>query len=112
MSLEINGTLVKLLDKQTGISKAGKEWVKQSFVVDTGAKFNPEISFNLFGAEKVALLDSVNINDNINVAFNISSREYKGNYYTSADAWKIQQIESSSAFDDKFEGTTPNDLPF
>ena len=53
MNLEMKGKLVKVLESQKGISKAGKEWVKQSFVLDNGAKYNPEVSFNLFGQEKV-----------------------------------------------------------
>jgi len=53
MNLEMKGKLVKVLDAQKGVSKAGKEWIKTSIVLDNGAKFNPEICFNLFGQEKV-----------------------------------------------------------
>ena len=42
MSLAITGKLVKALDVESGTSKAGKEWKKQSFVIDTGAQYNPE----------------------------------------------------------------------
>ena len=109
MSLEISGKLVKILDAQNGVSKSGKEWVKQAFVIDTGAKYNPEVSFNLFGADKVALLDNLHTGENLTVAFNLSSREYKGNYYTSADAWKIQKVDLT---EDTDEGNINADLPF
>lgn len=112
MSLEVKGNLVKVLEMQSGTSKAGKGWVKQSFVVDTGAKFNPEICFNLFGQEKVDLLLEFSAGDEVEVLFNLSSREYKGNYYTSADVWKMQKVETSNALDNHFEGSTPADLPF
>ena len=49
MSLSIIGKLVKTLEIESGTSKAGKEWKKQSFIIDTGSQFNPEICFNLFG---------------------------------------------------------------
>jgi|TARA_R110000744_G_scaffold5556_1_gene19761 hypothetical protein len=115
MSLEVKGNLVKVLEMQSGISKAGKEWVKQSFVVDTGAKYNPLICFNLFGQEKVDMLLEFSAGDNVQVLFNLSSREYNGNYYTSADVWQMQKEENekaNNAFDDKFNGTTPADMPF
>jgi len=47
MSLAITGKLVKALDVESGTSKAGKEWKKQSFVIDTGAQYNPEVCFSL-----------------------------------------------------------------
>ena len=69
MSLEVKGNLVKVLEMQSGTSKAGKGWVKQSFVVDTGAKFNPEICFNLFGQEKVDLLLEFSAGDEVEVLY-------------------------------------------
>ena len=46
MSLALNGKLIKLLDVESGTSKAGKEWKKQSFVIDTGAHEYISISPN------------------------------------------------------------------
>ena len=37
-------------------AKAGNEWKKQSFVLDTGAQYNPEICLQLFGDDKIAIL--------------------------------------------------------
>ena len=34
MNLEMKGKLAKKLEAQRGVSKAGKEWIKQSFVLD------------------------------------------------------------------------------
>jgi hypothetical protein len=36
--MEVTGKLVKKLELETGISKAGKEWKKQSIVIDTGGR--------------------------------------------------------------------------
>jgi hypothetical protein len=49
MSLAVKGRITKVLSIETGTSKAGKEWKKQSFVLDTGAQYNPEVCFSLFG---------------------------------------------------------------
>ncbi|MBG16245.1 MAG: hypothetical protein CL853_07825 [Crocinitomicaceae bacterium] len=89
MSLTIKGQLVRILDPESGTSKAGKQWKKQSFLVNTGAQYNPEICFQLFGEDKIQMLDGINSGDQIEVSFNISSREYNGRYFHNIDAWKI-----------------------
>lgn len=114
MNLEMKGKLAKKLEAKKGVSKAGKEWIKQSFVLDNGAKFNPEICFNLFGQEKVEMLANYNIGDDIEVLFNLSSREYQGNYYTSADVWKMrkvgQEVSEEQMFHDELNSN--DGLPF
>jgi hypothetical protein len=83
------GRIIKITEMQTGTSKTGKEWVKQSFVVDKETEYNNEICFNLFGDYKVGMLDQFKVGDQVEVHYNVSSREYQGNYYTSADAFRI-----------------------
>ena len=53
--MKITGKLAKVLERQKGISKAGKEWQKQSFVLDTGSDFNNEICIDTFG-DKIELI--------------------------------------------------------
>jgi hypothetical protein len=105
--LSVKGNIVNILDVESGISKADKEWSKQHFVIDTGEKFNPEICFCLFG-DKIDLLTPYQVGQNVEVFFNVCSREYKGKYYNSIDAWKI---ESGSGEQDAVE-TDNNDLAF
>ena len=38
--LKVSGKITSILDVEKGTSKAGKEWQKQNFVIDTGEKFN------------------------------------------------------------------------
>ena len=104
----INGKLVKVLEMQNGTTKAGKEWVKQSFVIDTGSDYNSEICFNLFGQDKVSLISDASVGMEVEVFYNLYSREYKGNYYTSADAWMLKISASSNVTQDEIE----TDLPF
>lgn len=94
--MEANGKLIKILDTQTGTSKAGKEWSKKSFVIETDSKYNNEICFDLFGEEKIALL-SQEIGSEIKVKYNLSSREYNGRYYTQAQAWFIESSSTPDA---------------
>ena len=119
MSLAIKGKLVKALDAESGTSKAGKEWKKQSFVIDTGAQFNPEVCFSLFGEDKIAMLQDINPGEEIEVSFNLSSREYNGRYYHNIDAWRIIKVAVAVVSDPTDEAPFPaqsaaeeDDLPF
>ena len=119
MSLSIIGKLVKTLEIESGTSKAGKEWKKQSFIIDTGSQFNPEICFNLFGEEKISMITDIQNGEEIEVSFNLSSREYNGKYYHNIDAWRINKTastmpnesENKSPFPSE-EDSEEDDLPF
>lgn len=112
MNLEMNGVITKVLEKQTGVSKAGKEWVKLSFVIDNGNQYNNEVCFNIFGQEKVDKFQKYHVGNPINVKFNLSSREYNGNYYTSCDAWKIEDTVIQQEKYDSVLDEEKSDLPF
>ena len=56
MSLSIKGTIKQKLEVEKGTSKAGNEWQSQSFILNTGAQYNPDICFKLFGEEKISFL--------------------------------------------------------
>ena len=90
MELTIKGTIVKVLDNESGTSKANKEWIKGGFVIDTSAKFNPEVCFSVFGQDKLdSFKDVMQVGKSVEVAFNVSSREWEGKYFHNLDAWKI-----------------------
>jgi len=119
MSLAITGKLVKALDLESGTSKAGKEWKKQSFVIDTGAQFNPEVCFSLFGEDKISMLHGIKAGEEIEVSFNLSSREYNGRYYHNIDAWRINKAAGAVVAAPADEAPFPaqdaeeeDDLPF
>ena len=86
--LKVKGKIKSKLEIETGTSKAGKEWSKQNFVIDTGNQFNPDVCFSLFG-DKVDLLNNFKEGQEVEVKFNVSSREFNGKYYHNLDAWFI-----------------------
>ena len=103
------------LSVESGTSKAGKEWKKQSFIVDTGSQYNPEICFELFGEEKIDILKNHNEGDQIDVSFNLSSREYNGRYFHNVSAWRIENIstnESKEIPEFNESANEEDDLPF
>ena len=97
MSLSVKGKLTRKLSVESGTSKAGNEWKKQSFVLDTGSQYNPEICFQLFGEEKIEMLNHHEEGSQIEVSFNLSSREYNGRYFHNVDAWRIESLNNTSS---------------
>tara|TARA_R110000803_G_scaffold210568_1_gene282700 strand:+ start:15183 stop:15560 length:378 start_codon:yes stop_codon:yes gene_type:complete len=96
MSLTVKGVVHQITPTEKGNSKAGKEFVKRSIVIDTAAQYNPYISFGAFGDDKCDMLDNFKQGDQVEVSFNLSSREYQSKWYTQADFWKIDKIGSSN----------------
>jgi hypothetical protein len=96
MSLEITGKLEKFLDVESGTSKAGKEWKKQSFIVRTEEEYNNLYCFEVFGDEKVDNLTKYQKEgDLVKVVFNVGCNEWKGKYFTSLSAWRIEKTEGA-----------------
>lgn len=102
MSLSVKGRITQILPIESGTSKAGKDWKKQSFVIDTGDQYNPLVCFSLFGDEKIRILGNFGSGQEVEVSFNLSSREYNGKWYHNIDAWKIDALGAASA-----NGNTP-----
>ena len=88
--MKVTGTIKKVLPTLEGTSKAGKEWKKLSFVLETKEEYNNLYCFDVFGDEKVDNFLKYNkVDQEVDVEFNVKTNEWKGKYFTSLDAWKI-----------------------
>lgn len=95
MSLQISGKITKVLPLESGQTKAGAEWQKQSFILDSGSQYNNLYCFEVFGVEKVENFNKYNkVGNDVTVEFNVNCNEYNGKYYTTLSAWKISKAES------------------
>ena len=106
--MEVKGKLVKKLELQTGVSKAGKEWKKQSIVIDTGNDFNNEVCVSAFG-DKVGQMNKLEIGMEVSVLCNVYSREYNGRYYHNID-WYFFTNQSNKSSETIHNGE--EDMPF
>lgn len=98
MSLQITGVINKILPIQKGVSGAGKEWQKLSFIVQTSDQYNNIYCFEVFGAEKVEdFTQRYSVNMEVEVQFNVSVNEWKEKYFTSLSAWKIDATGNNQA---------------
>lgn len=113
-NLSIKGKITKVLEIDTGTSKAGKDWQKSGFVIDTGKEYNPDVCFSLFGNDKIDMINAYDVGQEVVVSFNVSSREFNGKYYHNLDAWRIQlattTVSKGGIVDNAPAGD--DDLPF
>lgn len=93
--LKLKGTITQVMEIKTGTSKAGNEWQKMGFVLDTKEQFNNIIAFELFGAEKIENFNKYNkVGKEVEVSFNVSCNEWEGKFFTTLNAWKIFGVKT------------------
>ena len=104
--MEITGKLIKKLDIEGGVSKSGKEWQKQSILVEqAGTDFNKEVVISFFG-DKIKSIRDLQEGSEIVVSINLSSREYNGKYYHNIDGWFCAVKGQETV------GATNDEMPF
>jgi hypothetical protein len=121
--MEISGKIIAILPQTTGQGKNGM-WRSQDYVLETGDQYPKKVCFNLFN-DKIDQFP-IAIDDQVNISFDIESREYNGRWYTTVRAWKIdknagqagapiqqQAVVNAPAFDAApAAGGEGSDLPF
>ena len=97
MALEIDGRIARKLNVQSGTSARGA-WEKQEFVLEIQeGSFPSQVCMNVWGADKVRELEKYQVGDRVKVAFNLSSREYNGRWYTDVRVWRIEPVSDDGA---------------
>ena len=105
--MEVKGKVKMKLDLETGTSKAGKEWQKQSIVIDTGGEFNNLIAVSAFG-DKVQKMNMLEEGMTVSILCNVYSREYNGKYYHNIDGYHFTNQSNNADFVTSDE----EDMPF
>ena len=116
--MQLTAKLTQLLPLQTGTGKNG-QWKKQDIIVETDGTYPKKVCISIWGDK---INESVlKIGSQLDISFDVESREYNGKWYTDVKAWKIEMAGAASAsattsanevyFDEgQMEGK--DDLPF
>lgn len=100
--MDISGKIVQLLQVQTGQGKNGP-WKKQEFILETGDTYPKKICIAVWG-DKIDM-GSLKTGDQVDVSFDVESREYNGRWYTDVKAWKISKKGAATS------NSAANDIP-
>tara|TARA_R110001583_G_scaffold1662_1_gene12896 strand:- start:356 stop:670 length:315 start_codon:yes stop_codon:yes gene_type:complete len=104
--MKITGKLVQKLERETGTSKSGKSWEKQSILIEQlGTDYNKEVVISFFG-DKIKNLRDIEEGSDVSVSINLSSREYNGKYYHNIDGWFVAKLGEETV------APTNDDMPF
>ena len=104
--MKVTGKLVQKLERETGVSKTGKTWEKQSIIVEQNVDYNKEVVISFFG-DKIKSIRDIEVGMDVNVSINLSSREYNGKYYHNIDGWFIAKLGQETV-----APINESDLPF
>jgi len=92
LDLKISGTVIDILDAQSGTSQRG-EWRKQEFILEVPGEYPRQIcivqwgdNIDRFGLQK---------DQTVTVHIDLQSREYNGRWYTDVKAWKVEQAQAA-----------------
>ena len=94
--MEVTGIVKAKFDTQV----VSERFKKRDFVltVEPGSPYPQHVSFQLV-QDKVSLIDSYSIGDEIKVLFNLKGREWvspqgETKYFNTIDAWRIEKVGS------------------
>ena len=99
--MEVRGKISKFLPLESGTSKSGKEWQKQTVVIETDNEFNNLTAVSAFGEDKIKHLNKLDVGMTVAILCNVYSREYKGKYYHNIDGYHFSQQSENSVVSDE-----------
>jgi len=84
----------------------------REFVVTTpDEKYPQDILFQTVN-DKMAVLESLGVGQQVEVSYNVRGREFNGKYYNTLDAWKIEVTGSKPSQPSTQPIELDDDLPF
>ncbi len=102
--MQLTAKLVQLLPLQTGTGKNG-QWKKQDIIVETEGQFPKKVCISIWG-DKINE-SQLKLNTQLNISFDVESREYNGKWYTDVKAWKIEPAGAGTV-----DKPAPDDQPY
>lgn len=93
--LNISGIVLNILPLQSGTSKAGNQWKKQDFILETGGQYPRKVCICLFG-DNVAKFP-LQVGQSVTASVDIESREFNSRWYTDVRAWNVVYNDQQSA---------------
>ena len=91
--MEISGKIIAVLPMTQGEGRNGK-WRSQDYVLETYDQYPRKVCFNLFN-DRIDQFP-MSIGDDVEVSFDINSREYNGRWYTDIRAWKVERVNAGN----------------
>ena len=107
------GTIYQILPAETGVSASGKEWARQTIVLEVYGSRNTvrRLALTTSFARQIEELKGLQVGDRVKVRYTVSAREFKGRWYTNVDLNYIDVADGkTSTADDDLPDTGEDEL--
>ncbi len=83
--MEIDGKIILDLGMQSGTSKAGRDWKKKEYVLETFGSFPKKVKFHIFGDKA----DTINleVGNSYTLSVDLESRDFNDRWYTDVSCY-------------------------
>ncbi|MBD5278600.1 MAG: DUF3127 domain-containing protein [Bacteroides sp.] len=78
--MEIDGKIILDLGMQQGMSKAGREWKKKEWVLETFGQYPRKVKFHVFGDKADTI--GLEVGNSYTLSVDVESREFNDRWYT------------------------------
>ena len=108
----IKGKMKLIADQRGGTASNGSEWKVITFVIETDDKYNPDVALKA-GTKLFDVVKGIKKGTQVQVEYNLKSREYQGKWYTDVEAYKVTPLSATvTNKKDSLATNDPPDLPF
>lgn len=89
-NLIVQGVITHVLPEENGVGKAsGKEWKKQTAVLQTQEQYPKYVAFDMFNNRIMPL----QVGQSVQVQISVESREYQGKWYSNVNAIAVAPVQ-------------------
>lgn len=92
--MKFTGVITTVCPEQSGVSKSGKQWQKQEYVLcydNTNQQYPKSVVFSVMN-DRIGQFN-IQQGGQYEVELDFDAREYNGRYYMSANAWKCITLQ-------------------
>lgn len=107
MAYELTGKVKVILEPKTFASGFT---VREFVVTVEDGKYPQDIILQVV-QEKVSLLDSIAVGQDVTATFDVRGREYNGRYFNNLQAWKIEAASGAAPAADDQPPVSDKDVP-
>lgn len=83
--MEIEGKIILDLGMQSGMSKAGREWKKKEWVLETFGQYPKKVKFHVFGDKADTI--GIEVGNSYTLSVDLESREFNDRWYTDVSCY-------------------------
>lgn len=93
--MDFQGKVIQDLGMTSGVSKAGKEWKKKEWLVETISQYPRKVKLQCFGDRS----DQINLEPGHDYIFyvDIESRQYQDRWFTDVNVFRVEELQSQQA---------------